>query len=225
VEERARQVRYQCLGQLALAQNMPMVLLAQHADDQLETVLLAMLRGSGVAGLAGMPSMFKRHGVQFGRPFLHVAKQSIEQCASQAQWPFVPDPSNQDKKFTRNLLRHEVVPLLKQCFPHVLSTVGRVAEHCADVHGLMQEMAEQDWVSIGAAPLIEPMRQLPVRRQSQVIRHWFLSMGQRAPSTVQLRELQKQIAACATKGHQIRVKAGAGHVMRKNNALIFVADL
>ncbi|WP_236904144.1 tRNA lysidine(34) synthetase TilS [Comamonas serinivorans] len=119
------------------------LLLGQHADDQLESVLLALTRGAGVAGLAGMAPWFERGGVQFARPWLRLPAQALRDwlCCQGVHW--IEDPSNDDSRFTRNRIRR-LLPVLLAAFPALRDTVARSARLCAQADALLAELGQQD---------------------------------------------------------------------------------
>lgn len=225
LEEEARNVRYDLLCREATARSCGGVLLAQHASDQAETVLLALSRGAGVAGLAGMAEATNRQGVLFGRPWLGVAQQRLKTLAQAKGWSHVDDPSNEDMVRTRNRIRHDVMPTLEAAFPHIVSSVARVARHCAESTDLLADLARVDIETIGQPPLIQRLQALSVPRQANVLRHWLRVQAGRAPSTAQLDELLKQVGAARTRGHRINIKVGTGRVVREGAALVYVAQL
>ena len=105
-EDAARKARYAALAGEALEFGLPLVALAQHADDQVETLLLALSRGAGVAGLAGMPAEFERFGVCFVRPLLGLGAQAIRDELLARGIGYINDPTNSDLAYTRNNIRH-----------------------------------------------------------------------------------------------------------------------
>ena len=105
LQERARDARYALLAACARAEGAPAVLTAHHADDQAETVLFRLLRGSGPAGLAGMAAASTRNGITIGRPLLHLRKADLVAVCRSAAQPFVEDPSNRDPRFARTRVR------------------------------------------------------------------------------------------------------------------------
>ena len=105
-EDAARRARYATLARLARDHGLPNVALAQHADDQVETMLIALGRGAGLDGLAAMPREMTRHGVQFHRPLLDVRADALRGWLVAAQVAFIDDPSNADARYTRNRIRH-----------------------------------------------------------------------------------------------------------------------
>jgi tRNA(Ile)-lysidine synthase len=226
-EDAARIARYQ--GLLELAQGdaehpaVPAIALAQHADDQVETLLLALSRGAGLAGLSAMPSLWLRGGIQFYRPLLEVAGSDIRDWLADEQIPYVVDPTNVDERYTRNRIRAQVMPALQATFPHFRDTFARSACHAAQAQQLLDEIAEQDMALLLRArdglPLLASLQALGVPRQANVLRYWLKSGFGVIPSAAQLRELQSQIAACATRGHRIHIKVGLGFVERRGAVL------
>jgi tRNA(Ile)-lysidine synthase len=226
-EDAARIARYQ--GLVGLAQgdaNTPAlasIAVAQHADDQVETLLLALSRGAGLAGLSSMPAQWIRAGLPFHRPFLQVAGADIRDWLGREQIGFVEDPSNSDARFTRNRIRSLVTPALQAAFPHFRDTFARSASHAAQAQALLDEIAEQDLVPVlrerDGLPLIQVLQTLGPARQANVLRAWLKSRFAVVPSAAQLRELQDQVAVCVTRGHRIHIKVGSGFVERKGMVL------
>lgn len=221
VEERARSSRYQALADAANALNAQAVVLAQHADDQAETVLLALSRGAGVKGLAGMGELATKHGVLFGRPFLRQPGPALRACAQGLGVAFVDDPTNLDVRFTRNKIRHQISPHLLEAFPQWTQTVARSARNAAQAASLLDDLGGMDLQVVGDPPRIASLQQLSHSRQSNVLRCWLNSRTGFAPSEAQLVELLRQIACCKTRGHQIDLKVGAGKVRRCGAVLDF----
>jgi tRNA(Ile)-lysidine synthase len=226
-EDAARIARYQGLLELAqgaLAQPaLKAIALAQHADDQVETLLLALSRGAGMAGLSAMPSQWLRSGVHFYRPLLEVAGSDLRDWLAEEQIAFVTDPTNLDARYTRNRIRAQVMPALQATFPHFRDTFARSAAHAAQAQALLDEIAGQDMALVRRArdglPLLKSLQLLPGPRQGNVLRYWLKSSLGVIPSTAQLRELQGQIEACVTRGHRIHIKVGNGFVERRGLVL------
>lgn len=228
-EDAARQARYRALAEAARTawpgDGVPDVALAQHADDQVETVLLALSRGAGLPGLAGMPASFERHGVRFHRPWLPVAGVDLRAWLQARGLPWIEDPTNADTRFTRNRIRRELLPALQACFPQLRDTLARSAAHAAQAQRLLDELAAQDLAQAGEPPRIAALRALPAERRANVLRHWLRRAAGHAPSSAQLRELVAQIDACRTRGHGIRVRAAAGFAVRDGDVLRYLPAL
>jgi len=218
-EDAARKARYAALAEAATTLGVKAVLLAQHADDQVETMLLALSRGAGLPGLAAMPARFERHGVLFERPLLAVSGAAIRQWLAAEKVPFIEDPTNADTAFTRNRIRHELLPALEKAFPQFRDTFARSARHAAQAQELLAEIAAQDLAGVGQPPVIDELRKLTRARQANVLRHWLRTAHQAAASAAQLEELLDQVASCATRGHRIRIKVAAGFVERVRDRL------
>lgn len=222
-EDAARRARYRGLAEMALAQGCAEVWLAQHADDQVETLLLALSRGAGLPGLAAMPQRFERHGVAFARPILAVDGAALRAWLAQGGVPFMEDPSNADTRFTRNRIRRHLLPAWQAQFPAYQRTLARSARHAAQAQRLLDEVAAQDLLAVGEPPEIARLRTLSAERQSNLLRHWLRQGWQAAPSEAQMAALLQQLAACTTRGHHIHLKLASGHVLRDGPVLRFVA--
>ena len=218
-EDAARIARYATLAQQASALALGPVLLAQHADDQVETLLLALSRGAGLPGLAAMPAQFQRHGSTFWRPLLQVPGPTIRQWLAHAGIAWVEDPSNRDARYTRNRIRSELLPALEACFPQFRDTFSRSASHAAQAQTLLDALAAQDLAAVGEPPRLQHLQALPRARMGNVLRHWLKSAYGVSPSAVQLAELQRQVLACTTRGHTIAIKVGQGQVRREGAVL------
>jgi len=220
-EDAARQARYRALAE-ALQNNwgghIKDMALAQHADDQVETLLLALSRGAGLPGLACMPAVAERHGVTYHRPWLNVAGAVLREALGAAGQDWVEDPTNADTRFTRNRIRAELLPVIEQAFPSFRQTFARTASHAAQAQTLLQEVAEQDLQIVGSPPAIKALQQLSEARQSNVLRHW-LALEHSQASAAQLQALLMQVKACTTRGHNIDIKVGRGFVRRDEAVL------
>ncbi|CAN7534120.1 tRNA lysidine(34) synthetase TilS [Acidovorax sp. LjRoot74] len=217
-EDAARQARYQAFEVFARdhIQNnaIKSIALAQHADDQAETLLLALSRGAGVAGLAAMPARWERAGLVWHRPLLQVAGAEVRRWLSAQGQAWVEDPTNTDERFTRNRIRAQLLPALDAAFPAFRDTFARSADNAAQAAELLDELAQQDLVLVGVPPQIKALQGLSRARQANVLRHWLRHAHHTTPAAAQLGELLDQIQACTTRGHQIRIKVGRGFVVR-----------
>lgn len=218
-EDAARRARYRGLADLAHSHGCSEVWLAQHADDQAETLMLALSRGAGLPGLAAMPERFERYGIAFGRPILALEGASLRAWLQQSGTPFVDDPTNADMRFTRNRIRLHLLPAWAAQFPACRQTLARTARHAAQAQRLLNEVAAQDLQVVGQPPLIARVRALSVERQANLLRHWLRQGWNAAPSEAQLSALQRQLAACTTRGHRIHLKVASGHVVRDGDVL------
>lgn len=222
-EAAARHKRYEAFRAMAHAGRVSAAIeniaLAQHADDQVETLLLALSRGAGVAGLAAMPTCWQRDGLTWHRPLLGVRSDEIRQWLHAQGATWIEDPSNQDERYTRNRIRKHLLPVLEQVFPQFRDTFARSSEHAAQAAQLLAELAQADLGVVGVPPAIGPLQALSSPRQANVLRHWLRTYHDTTPSTAQLQALLVQIAACVTRGHGIDLKLGNGFVRRNDQVL------
>ncbi len=225
-EDAARQARYKAFSAMAQVESslvaIKSVAVAQHANDQVETLLLALSRGAGLAGLSAMPAQWQRDELNFFRPLLRVAGQDIRDWLHARDISFCEDPTNGDVRFTRNRIRAEVMPALQAAFPQMLDTFARSARHAAQGQVLLDELAQQDLALVAredGQPTIKALQRLSAARQANVLRHWLKASFGVIPSTAQLQELQSQVQACVTRGHRIHIKVGRGFVQSKGPVL------
>lgn len=225
-EDAARKARYEAFRALAHAWQSPetikSIALAQHADDQVETVLLALSRGAGLPGLSAMPASWQRDGLTYHRPLLAVPAPEIRAWLARRGASFIEDPTNLDERFTRNRIRARLLPPLEAAFPQFRETFARSARHAAQAQVLLNEVAAQDLLAAGSPPAISALQALSAARQANVLRHWLQQLAA-TPSTAQLEQLQSQVAACTTRGHQIHLKVAEGHVTRQGAHLHFAS--
>lgn len=222
-EDAARRARYKAFetldndGYAYIA--IKTIAIAQHADDQVETLLLALSRGSGLPGLSGMPATWARAGITYHRPLLRVRACDIRAWLLGRGVGHIEDPSNVDERFTRNRIRARLLPALEATFPQFRDTFARSAAHAAQAQQVLLEVAAQDLALVGTPPVIQHIQRLSRPRQANVLRHWLNATDGAVPSAAQLAELLDQIAACTTRGHQICIKVGVGFVERRGAML------
>ena len=222
-EDAARSARYAAFKAVAQEQWAPdpvsSIALAHHADDQVETLLLALSRGAGLPGLSAMPAYWERDGVRYHRPLLHVPGLQIRAWLEAQGVGWLTDPSNAQQQFTRNRIRSQLLPVLDQAFPQFRQTFARSAAHAAQAQELLEELAERDLLHTGVPPSISRLRSLSRARQANALRYWLKKSCRTSPSAAQLEELLNQLAACRTRGHSIHIKLGSGFVRRSMDVL------
>lgn len=221
-EAAARHARYLALASRAHACQVDVVLLAHHAQDQSETVLLALSRGAGLPGLSGMPVDGVRHGVRFARPWLGVSGVALRQWLQDESIAYAHDPTNDHVRYTRNRIRHQVLPAWRHAFAAGDDMLARTARHLAQAQQLLLELAADDWAQLGRAPRITALQALSPARQVNVLRFWLAQVHHTQASDAQMQALRKQLVACTTRGHHIMLKVGQGHVVRDAEYLSFV---
>jgi tRNA(Ile)-lysidine synthase len=218
-EDAARRSRYATLAALAKAHGLQHVALAQHADDQVETILIALSRGAGLDGLAGMPRQVERQGVSFHRPLLEVHASALREWIAATGTAHIDDPSNDDLRYTRNRIRRQVLPALAEALPQFRETFARSARNAARASAVLADIAARDIAEAGSPPSLAALRALPRERLANALRFWLKRDHAAVPSEAQLEQLLAQIEACSTRGHRIRLKIADGRVERQGDAL------
>jgi tRNA(Ile)-lysidine synthase len=198
-EEAARSARYRSiLSRLSAGE---IVLTAQHRDDQAETLLLQLMRGAGLAGLAAMPECAELGPGFLMRPLLHHSRQELHAYAQEHGLKWVEDPSNRDLGYDRNFLRHRVVPLLEQRWPGVKKALGRTAGHCAEAQRLLEDLSTDLCRSVlrpdGIALSVERLKALREPDQRLVLRSWLRGAGYRMPPAAVLERILREVLPAA----------------------------
>lgn len=227
VEAAARDARYRALDAMCAAHGVQVLWLAQHADDQAETVLLQLLRGAGLAGLAAMaPVREVAGGVTRVRPLLGLLRAQLERYAHACDLRWIEDESNADTRYARNALRHDVMPALSAHFPGFREALARTAAHAASAQGLLDELARGDLLaarasaadalSHGAVVALDDARAL------NLLRYWMRTLGLPAASTARLADALRQLRETAREGegHALRVDH-AGRALRCYRGEVF----
>jgi len=196
LEALARVARYNALTDAALHAGTTVVALAHHRNDQAETLLLQLLRGSGPHGLAAMPAWRQdAAGIAWWRPLLEVSRARIDAYARERALRWSDDESNADGRHARNAVRHSIMPALQSIAPQADVTLARAAAHQADAARLLDELAEQDGKDAcgGTTLPCHALDALPPHRARNLLR-WFLrGQGLPAPSTARLAAMLDQL--------------------------------
>ena len=243
LEGAARDARYAVFAR----QRCDFVVLAHHRDDQVETLLLQLLRGAGVKGLAAMPLLRKAEGrkqkaegkgSQPGRPssfrrppsilrpLLDVTREEILDYARSRKLTWVEDESNQDIYFHRNFIRHEVLPLIARRFPACRVTLARAAGHLAEAAQLLDELAAADGAGHleGGTLSMAAFQHLPPARARNLLRYLLAFHGVPMPNTERLDEALRQ-ALSAKQDARVRIELGGFDLRRFENRLHVVAGM
>ncbi len=221
LEAAARAARYQALS----AQLLPdeSLLTAHHQEDQLETVLLALLRGSGVNGLAAMRARSTVAGMCVLRPLLPVARGQLEQYAQARGLEWSEDPSNADERFDRNYLRRAVLPALRRRWPSAALTASRSASHLAEARGLLAQLADRALQPArdGAALSVSVLRRMALPQRRNAVRQWIAERGLPQPDHRRLHEICGPLLA-ARQDASPRVRWQGGELRRHADRLLAV---
>ncbi|MFC4298143.1 tRNA lysidine(34) synthetase TilS [Castellaniella hirudinis] len=217
MEAAARDARYAALAELAAHAGVGRLLLAHHQDDQAETVLLRLLRGTGPLGLAAMRPVTARGGLVWLRPWLDQPRSLILDSARRFEalsgWRPVRDPSNADERYARGALRTGLTPVLDARWPAWRRTLARHAAQARDLSDWVDETAQADWAGLDPDPddqafSLAAWRALPLSRQAPVLRHWLRILGLRMPTEARLQAWLRQLRGVHALGHDRDVRLG-----------------
>ncbi len=194
LEAQARAARYERLA--AHLGEGEWLLTAHHQDDQLETLLLALKRGAGLRGLAGMVASQPFAAGHLLRPLLDMSRAELAQAAQSLPYGWVEDESNEDPSYDRNFLRQQIIPLLKDRWPAMARTTARTMALCAEQEALISELAEADWQAVGEGEglRIDGLLSLSPVRRNNLLRHWIRRQGGEMPSRELLGLLWQEVA-------------------------------
>nr|WP_210424686.1 tRNA lysidine(34) synthetase TilS [Marichromatium bheemlicum] len=197
LEAHARAARYRAFGRVLGRDEL--LLTAHHLDDQAETLLLALLRGSGVHGLAAMPGCAPLGRGRLVRPLLGVSRSQLLDYARRHRLDWIDDPSNEVLCHDRNLLRHQVLPLLRTRWPAAPTTIARSAAHCAEAAALIDRQAGHDLAAVaGAVPgslSVAALAGLECAARRAVVRLWLRRQGFSVPGRARLERIVTELLA------------------------------
>jgi len=220
-EAAARMARYRVLAdELGSGE---WLLTAHHRDDQAETLLLQLLRGSGVAGLAAMPARAPFATGMLVRPLLDIDRTTLAAYAQRHALTWCEDPSNAAVERDRNFLRHEILPRLAARWPAVATCLGRSAAHCAEANGLLDTLAATDLAALlvpgrPAELPVDSLRGLPAPRLRLLLRHWLVTLGLPRPGHRMLARIEHEMLSAAVDRNPLVTWPG-GEVRRYRDTL------
>ena len=232
VEAAARKLRYAALGEMCALHGVRLMLTAHHLDDQAETVLLQLLRGSGTAGLSGMdaansaPELLGNPELVMARPLLPVTREALEEYVGANAIGYIDDESNTDPRYARNALRLQVIPALAQAFPGFQERFARSAAHAQSAQRMLTELAAQDLASCldGDTIDVAQLRAMSIDRVQNLLRYWFATRALRMPSTAWLAEMVTQLVE-ARHDAQLLVTHPDCHIRRHRDRLYITPKL
>ncbi|ADP09881.1 tRNA(Ile)-lysidine synthase [Erwinia sp. Ejp617] len=225
IEAAARQARYRALREHLIAGET--LLTAQHLDDQSETLLLALKRGSGPAGLAAMPQEQRQGEHRHLRPLLTQSRQQLESWAQRYRLNWIEDDSNQDARYDRNFLRLQVMPLLNQRWPHFASAVARSAQLCGEQERLLDELLSESLdvlVDESGALCFTPLLTMSDARRAALLRRWIARQHGRMPSRAALQRIWLEVA-CSRADAEPCLRIGGNEVRRFRDRLYWLPQL
>lgn len=221
-EAQARRARYGAFKNALLPGEA--LVTAQHLNDQCETFLLALKRGSGPAGLSAMPERAAFAGTQQLRPLLGEPRSSLLEWAQRHGLRWIEDESNGDDVYDRNFLRLRVVPQLMQRWPHFADATARSAALCAEQEQLLDELLADELKSLisdeGSLP-IAPLLTVSAVRRAALLRRWLGRQGALMPSRAMVNRLWEEVALAREDASPI-LNLGEGEVRRFRGSLWWV---
>lgn len=223
-EEAARRARYQAIrGHLGPGD---IVLTAQHADDQAETLLLQLVRGAGVAGLAAMPPFAEFSPGFLQRPLLNDSRDDLQAYAHENDLHWIEDPSNADTSYDRNYIRHRVIPVLSRRWPAVSRSLARSAGHCADALRQLEDLSSDLYRGAlnadGRSLSIERLETFKPADQRLVLRHWLRHSGFRMPAATTIERILRELLPAAA-DRMPNVAWSEGQVRRYRDGLFVLS--
>jgi tRNA(Ile)-lysidine synthase len=144
LEEGARRIRYDFLRRAGERFSAEKIALGHNADDLVETVLLNLIRGTGIRGLRGIPPVRKEGSITFIRPLIEIWREEITQYLKERDIPYMIDRSNLSLEFTRNKIRHRVIPLLEEINPKVKLAIHRLGEIAGEINSFIEDEVRKE---------------------------------------------------------------------------------
>ena len=220
VQARARRARYAALADVARQRSCRVVATGHTATDQAETVLMALVRGAGLRGLAGMPDRRElAEGVELVRPMLRVPRAEVEAAASEAGWPWREDPSNAASAYQRNRLRHGVLPLLRE--EGGAEVDARIAAAAQSARGALDVVRRQTLPESGPLLPLDPLAGLSAGAQRVVLAEALATWAPQAARSSALVERVRRLLGQDAGAH---VASGGVRVWRERDALRIEPD-
>jgi len=224
-EASARDARYNALH--AELQFDDWLLSAHHREDQAETLLLNLIRGSGPMGIAGIGSIRRFGPGWLARPLLETSRQELQDYASREGLAWLEDPSNVDRRFDRNFLRHDILPRLGARWPDIAARLQRSASHAGEASQLLTDLAAIDLASIGGRAdrlAIDQLLGLSPARQRNLLRHALRQLGLATPTAMQLSRIQNELIPARADAQPLVTWSGAA-VRRYRNGLYLLHEI
>lgn len=224
IEAAARHVRYNAFEKHM--DNKTVLLTAHHANDQAETLLFRLVRGSGLQGMSGIQPYRLFAGGCITRPLLNVPRDVLEQYAHKHNLSWIDDESNEDEQFSRNYIRRSILPLLKQRWPKAITQLSGSAQRAADSQSLLTAYLQQDFMAcdrrderVGESISLDALRSFSTNKQTHILRYWFDILGCRLPSSAVMENVHEVINTVVGSASTIKIDQ---YILRKFNHRLFL---
>ncbi|MFA5960729.1 MAG: tRNA lysidine(34) synthetase TilS [Tatlockia sp.] len=224
IEEEARNARYKAFAELLQAEDC--LLLGHHLNDQAETLLLQLFRGAGLDGLSAMACQRTLGSAQVLRPLLSFSRSHLEDYARFHGLHWIEDESNQDKGFSRNFLRQEIIPALETRWPGLSANLVRTTRHCQEAQSNLDDLALIDCPSLGQPCTVLPLSALSflnTSRSKNVLRYWLKCNQIKVPGAVFLDKLQQEVILARADGAP-KLSLGEYAIRRYQQSLYLVKE-
>ena len=222
IEGEARELRYRAIKK----KQKGILALGHHQNDQAETLMLQLFRGSGLKGLAGMPEFDINR--KFWRPMLNIKKELLEKYASENNIKYIEDESNEDINFDRNFIRSKVLPLIESRYPASIETISRSVSNISEGHHLNELLALDDSKNImsddGSYLLISDLNKLPNLRAINLIRWWLSFNNLLMPNKKNIEELFRQVKYIK-KDTSLNLKISNNQAIRAFGDKLFIVNM
>lgn len=195
LENNARNIRYLEFAQI----DAPVIALAHHQDDLVETVLSQILRGSDLHNVAAMDMLSNKRGKILWRPLLDITRSQIEEYAKEFNLNYINDESNSDTKYLRNFIRHDIIPKLNQFDPNVASKILKFKQQVSSTITLIDQIAKDDLAQISQDNYLDldKFKYLSLERQINLLSYYLVELQMKLPSQLQLKEFATQASSSA----------------------------
>ena len=224
-ENAARNERYQAFEELM--EEGDVLLLGHHADDQAETLLYRMLRGSGLAGMGGIPESRALGKGYILRPLLECSREQLESAVSELALDYVSDPSNDKDSYDRNYLRNQVLPVLKKRWPKLVQRWSENAALFQESNDLLEQYLAADLKLCTSKPdqfELNVWSEMDALKQSALLRHWFYSVIDLRVNSQTLNKIISEVIQ-ARPDADPQLNLGAVALRRYRNSLYLVPDM
>ncbi len=226
VEEKARKERYDIFRKHMKGKTL--LLTGHHMDDQAETVLMRIFRGTGLDGLEGIPELSEQHGLLILRPLLDIDKEFIVKTLKNEGIHWIEDESNQESEYDRNFIRNKVMPLIKERWGAAPKNISNLSSICKKENQAIKERTKElyDMVLTDNTLNLEKLKELKSSDSENVIRYFFKDNGVMAPSKKQMNSIFEQIVFSNSNGQilfknfSIQKYDNRMHFVNKHRSLI-----
>jgi tRNA(Ile)-lysidine synthase len=198
-EAKARELRYQAIK--SLMSNDDILLTAHHQNDQAETFLLQLLRGSGAKGLSCMPLIRGYGKGSLVRPLLTFSREQLAVYAKQENLVWIEDISNENTDYDRNHIRRDILPIIEKRWPAAVKTIARSADHQAEITEILDEVVNEDFKKMSSSDMsileIEKINLLPLDRRKYMLYFWLRKLNLPVPNSQVMQKLIEELINAA----------------------------